>query len=71
MSFTEVMAELPSLSLAERHLLIRRALELDETELSDDEVTLVDERLAGHHQNPSSSLSLEEMKARVQRRLAG
>jgi hypothetical protein len=70
MSFSEVLAELPKLTLSERQLLIRRALELEEPELSAEEMSLVENRLADYHRNPQSSVSLEEMKARVRSRVS-
>jgi hypothetical protein len=69
MSFHEVLAELPGLSTAERQLLIRRALDLDESALSPEDESLVQERLAAHHREPASALSLDEMKARLRGRL--
>ena len=65
MSFSEVLAELPMLSLAERQLLIRRALDLDESVLSAEDQAVVEKRLAEHRQNPGSSVSLDEMRARL------
>lgn len=70
MSFAEVMAELPALSVSERQLLIRRALDLDEPGFSPEDESLVTQRLAEHRENPSSSVPLEEMKARIRSRLA-
>jgi len=64
MSFTEVLNELPALTVEQRQLLIRRALELEDMPLSEEEEALVEERLAGHRRNPGSSLSLEEFKRR-------
>jgi len=69
-SFSEVLAELPKLTLAERQLLIRRALELDEPELSAEDQSLVEHRLAEHHRNPNSAVPLEAMKARVRARFS-
>jgi putative addiction module component (TIGR02574 family) len=65
MSFPEVLAELPALSVAERQILVRRALDLDDPGLSAEDEALVEERLAAHHRDPSSALSLEEMRARL------
>lgn len=65
MSFTEVMAELPTLSVAERQILVRRALDLDESSLSPADEHEVERRLAAHRADPASALSLEEMKARL------
>ena len=68
MSFTEVLAELPALTVAERQLLIRRALDLDEPSLSAEDEALVEKRLAEHRRNPGSAVPLDEMKARLRTR---
>jgi hypothetical protein len=68
MSFTEVLHELPALTVAERQLLVRRALELDEAGLPAEDVAVVEQRLAEHRQNPGSAVSLDEMKARLRAR---
>src|SRR5260370_31064718 len=65
MSFSEVIAELPRLTFEERQVLIRQVFELDDPPLSlaDEEVVVA--RLAAHHSDPSSSVSLDEMKRRL------
>jgi putative addiction module component (TIGR02574 family) len=68
MSFTEVLRELPALTVAERQLLIRRALELDEAGLSEEDEAVVERRLADHRQHPGSAVPLDEMKARLRSR---
>ena len=68
MSFNEVLAELPALSVAQRQILVRRALDLDDPGLSAEDESLVEERLAAHRRDPSTALSLEEMKARLRER---
>ena len=65
MSFNEVIAELPRLTFEERQILIRRALELDDSPLSAADEELVEERLAAHHDDPSSSMPLNELKIRL------
>ena len=65
MSFAEVLEELPALTFEQRQLLIRRAVELDGPPLSPEDEALVEERLAAHHANPSSSLPVDEVKARL------
>lgn len=65
MSFNEVLAELPSLTLEQRQLLMRRALELDDLPLSPAELALVEARLGEYRQNPQAALSLQEMESRV------
>jgi hypothetical protein len=68
MSFTEVLEELPELTVGERQLLVRRALELDEPPLSQADEAMVEERLAAHRKNPASSVPLDEMKNRLRSR---
>jgi hypothetical protein len=68
MSFSEVIAELPRLTFEERQILIRRALELEDLPLSAADEELVERRLAKHHAEPSSSLSLDKMKRRLRSR---
>ena len=62
MSFTEVLEELPALTIGQRQLLVRRALELDEPPLSPEDETLVDERLAAHRKNPDSAVPLASQR---------
>lgn len=68
MSFNEVIAELPRLTFEQRQILIREALELDDPPLSAADEALIDERLAAHHADPDSSISLEELKTRLRSR---
>jgi hypothetical protein len=70
MSFAEVLNELPTLTVEQRQLLIRRAVELDDTPLSPEDEALVEQRLAAHHADPASSLPVEEVKARLSNRFA-
>ncbi|HYX30734.1 MAG TPA: addiction module protein [Pyrinomonadaceae bacterium] len=65
MTFNDIIAELSRLSVEERQILIRRALELDDPPLSAADEALVDERLAEHHADPSSSVPLDEIKKRL------
>lgn len=53
MSFTEVLAELPRLTAAERQLLVRSAIELDDPPLSAEDEALLDRRLAEHRRHPA------------------
>jgi len=70
MSFNEVLDELPALSVAERQLLVRRALELDEPGLAEQDIALVEQRLAEHQENPNSAVPLEEVKTRLRERFS-
>lgn len=68
MSFSDVLAELPALSLGERQMVIRRALELDDSVLSQEDEALVEERLAAYRANPEQAVNLAEMKDRIRKR---
>jgi len=70
MSFSDVLAELPALTVSERHLLVRRALELDDSALSAKDEAVVEKRLADHRRNPESAMPLDEMKARMRKRFS-
>ena len=63
-----MLEELPSLTLEQRQLVIRRALELDEPALSAADEALVEARLAAHRANPASSIPLDEVKKRLRSR---
>ncbi len=69
MSFKEVLACLPGLTLSERQTLIRRALELDDPGLSAEDEALVEKRLADHHRDPASAVSAAAMKRRLRQRV--
>jgi len=69
MSFAEVLQELPGLTFEQRQLVIRRALELDDSPLSDADESLVESRLAALKDAPASAVTLDEMAARVRSRL--
>ena len=65
MSFAEVLQELPTLTFEQRQQIVRRALELDDPPLSEADEALVESRLAALRDEPASTVSLEEMKARL------
>ncbi len=68
MSFTEVLEQLPALTVEQRQLLIRRALELDDPPLGDADEQLVETRLAALRDAPASALSAEQLKSRLRSR---
>jgi putative addiction module component (TIGR02574 family) len=70
MSFAEVLNELPALTFEQRQLLIQRAMELDGSMLSPEDEALVEQRLAAHRADPSSSSSVDEVKARLTTRFS-
>jgi hypothetical protein len=69
MSFTDVMAELPALSVEERQMLVRRALEIDEAPLLPVDEAEIERRRVLHSQDPGSALSLDAMQARIRSRI--
>jgi hypothetical protein len=62
MSFNDVLAELPLLSVPQRQLLVRRALELDEAGLTAEDEAVVEKRLAEGKRDPQSAVPLEVME---------
>ena len=68
MSLDRVLEELPAFSVAERQLLIRRALEIDEPSLAPEEEKLIASRLEDHRRDPSSVVSFDEMKRSLRSR---
>ncbi len=68
MSFNKVLEELPTLTFEQRQLLIRKAMELDDPPLSEEDEALIEARLAAHRADPTSSVPLDEMKVRLRTR---
>jgi hypothetical protein len=68
MSFEQVIAELPNMTFEQRQALIRRAVELDDSPLSDSDEALVEQRLAAHRADPTSSIPLEKFKRQLRAR---
>ena len=69
MSLTEILAEIPKLSFAERQELVRRAIELEDGDLNPAEKAVLDERLEDFRRNPNSGVSANQLKREVSRRL--
>jgi len=63
MSLAQVLEELPTLTVAERQVLVLRAMELDDSGLAPEEERLVLSRLEDHRRDPSSAVSMDEMKS--------
>ena len=68
MSLAEILHELPAFTVAERQLLIRRAIELDDSGLSAEDAKLIASRLEDHRSNPTSAVSLEAIKDSIRSR---
>ena len=69
MSLTEILAEIPKLSFAERQELVRRAIEVEDQDLTTEERAILDQRLADFRSNPNSGIPAEQLKAKVSRRV--
>ena len=70
MSLNQVLDELPLLTVRQRQLIVRRAMELDDPELSADDEAVIETRLADHLRDPKSAVPLEEMEARLRSKFA-
>jgi putative addiction module component (TIGR02574 family) len=68
-SLTEILAEIPKLSFAERQQLIRRTIELEDEELTPEEKAILDQRLEDFRRNPNSGTPAEQLKGEVLQRL--
>jgi putative addiction module component (TIGR02574 family) len=68
MSLTEILAEIPKLSFAERQELVRRAIAVEDEELTPEEKAILDERLKDFRRNPNSGITAEQLKGEVSRR---
>jgi putative addiction module component (TIGR02574 family) len=67
MSLTEILAEIPKLSFAERQELVRRAVEVEDQDLTAVENAILDQRLADFRQNPNSGIPAEQLNDQVLR----
>lgn len=68
MSLIEILAEIPKLSFAERQELVRRAIEVEDQDLTAEEKAILDQRLADFRQNPNSGTPAEQLREEVLRR---
>ncbi len=69
MSFAEILDEIPRLSFAERQELVRRAVALDDSELTAEESALLDGRMEDFSRNPNAGIPLEELQSHIKQRL--
>jgi hypothetical protein len=69
MSLTEILAEIPKLSFAERQELVRRAIEVEDDELAPEEKAILAERLEDFRRDPNSGIPAKQLKTSVLDRL--
>lgn len=69
MSLTEILAEIPKLSFAERQELVRRAIAVEDEEITAEEKAILDDRLEDFRRNLNSGTPAEQLKGEVLQRL--
>ena len=69
MSLTEILAEIPKLSFAERQELVRSAIEVEDHDLTSEEKAILNERLEDFRRNPDSGIPAEQLRDEVSKRL--
>ena len=69
MSLTEILAEIPKLTFAEREEVVRRAIEVEDSDLSREEKAILERRLEDFRSNPESGIPAEQLKGEVSHRL--
>jgi len=70
MSFAEILEEIPNLSFAERQELVRRAISLDDNDLTPGENALLDARMEDFRRDPGAGIPLEQLREHIAGRLA-
>lgn len=65
MSLTEILAEIPKLSFAERQELVRRAIAVEDGDITPEEDAILDERLADFRRDPNAGIPAEDLKIAV------
>ena len=69
MSLTEILAAIPQLSFAERQQLIRRAIEVEDEELTPEEQAILDHRTKDFRPEEEPGINADELKESVMQRL--
>ena len=69
MSFAEILSKIPRPSFAERQECVRRAVALDDSELTAEENALPDARMGDFRRQPEAGIPLEQMCKHVRQRL--
>ena len=70
MSFAEILEEIPNLSFAQRQELVRRAIALDEDDLTPEESALLDARIEDFRRDPQIGIPLEQLREHISGRLS-
>ena len=70
MSFAEILEEIPNLSFAQRQELVRRAIAVDEDDLTPEENALLDVRVEDFRRDPEAGIPLEQLREQIAGRLS-
>jgi hypothetical protein len=70
MSFAEILEEIPNLSFAQRQELVRRAIAVDEDDLTPEENALLDARMEDFRRDPEAGIPLEQLREHIAGRLS-
>ena len=68
-SLAEILDEIPRLSFAERQELVRRAIALDDSELTAEENALPDARMEDFRRNPDARIPLAALQSHARQAL--
>lgn len=68
MSLTEILAEIPKLSFAERQELVRRAIAIEDDDITPEENAILDQRLDDFQRSPDAGIPVHELKNSVLKR---
>jgi putative addiction module component (TIGR02574 family) len=64
-SFAEILEEIPNLSFTQRQELVRRAIALDEDDLTPEENALLDARMEDFRRDPGEGIPLEQLRDQI------
>ena len=69
MSFAEILEEIPNFSFEQRQELVRRAIAMDEEDLTSEENAVLDARMDDFRRNPEVGIPLEQLREHIAGRL--
>ena len=69
MSFAEILEEIPNLSFAQRQEVVRRAIAMDDGELTSEENAILDARMEDFRRSPEAGIPLVQLQEHIAQRL--
>ncbi len=70
MSFAGILEEIPNLSFGQRQELVRRAIALDDGDLTAEESALLDARMEDFRRDPGAGITLDQLRYQIAGRLS-